>query len=187
MCVNFSANRCCRLGFLLTRPLLPYSLPTQDPPTEIKLCRQTPQGFPEDILFLGENEFIDFSASEEREVQLVVQGREPGRAGRGPAARGRVGGQQPTAQWAPRSSLLPVWTKPHRHCGVTVGFPFHCQAHIPGPPNEVQAPGGALKGLSLWPKIHFQLYSHPVSATCLERGRSSIHSFGRCEGRIPSY
>lgn len=57
---TFSANRCQLLQLLCTLFLLPYSLPTQNPSTEIKLCRQTPQGLPEDILFLWENELLTF-------------------------------------------------------------------------------------------------------------------------------
>ena len=43
-----------------------------DPSTEIKLCRQIPQGLSEDTLFQWENEFIDFSAWEEHKIQLLV-------------------------------------------------------------------------------------------------------------------
>lgn len=105
-------------GSFSRSPLLPCSLPTQDPSTEIKFCRPIPQGLPEDILFLGENEFIDFSASGEHEVQLAVRGSgvRTGAAG-GPAPSGWAGG----GSQHHRRLLLPVQAS--LPGGVTVGFP----------------------------------------------------------------
>lgn len=72
--VKFPADRWRCFRFLLLRAPPSLFLPTQEPSTEIQLCRQTPQGLPKDILFLWENELIDFSALEEHEVQPLVQG-----------------------------------------------------------------------------------------------------------------
>lgn len=73
----------------------PPSIFFADPSTEIKLCRHIPQGLPEDTLFLGENEFIDFSASREQYRGYGVWIR----TGRGPAPSGWAGrGQQRVPQ-----------------------------------------------------------------------------------------
>lgn len=119
--VKLSADRWQRFRFLLLRAPPSLFLPTQEPSTETQLCRQTPQGLPKDILFLWENELIDFSALEEHEVQLLVQGVWAWvGAAEAPPLHLLGRGQQPAPQEAPPPSLLPGQAMPHS--GVRVGF-----------------------------------------------------------------
>lgn len=179
--MKFSANRCLLLWLLFALPLLPCSLPTQDSSAEIKLCRQIPQGLPEDILFLGENEFIDFSASGEHEVRLSVQvsGVCTG-AGGGPAPSGWAGG----SSWHHQRLLVHPGRASRRGEG---GLSLPHGGYVTCPLNEVQAPGYVTPGLVLWPKLYFSLCPHTVSITCLDCKRCSIHSHGKCEEELFSY
>lgn len=173
---TFSANGWQLLQFFLTLLRLPYSLPTQDPSTEIKLCRQTPQGLLKDIPLLGENDFIDFSALGEHKAQLSVQDvwtqPELGLAEAVfPCARQRA---------AANTTLGPSFQLPHHpgHASQWGETGLHPTAGLipPTPGVESGLPGMALKGLVLWPILYFHLCPHTVSVTCLEYGWCLIHS-----------